>query len=354
MQERLLKLLFSDRPTLLEKGVLGLLAVFSYVYGAVQRGREYAYECGWLKTIKVGRPVISVGNLTWGGTGKTPLVEFLVNRLRERGVKVCVLMRGYQPRGLAASGASDEAQLLRRHLPNVLIKEGRDRVRSAAEVMAMDSPDGFILDDGFQHRQIFRDLDIVVLDATRPFGNQRLIPRGILREPVSSLSRAQIVVLTKVDQVSIDALRVLQSDVTRQNPSAVIAHAIHQPVDFWDHRQQSAVPLANLKGRKAVAFCGLGNPQSFFKTLGDVGVEVVDTQSYRDHYVYRLGDVLALSDRARKMGAQLLLSTEKDAVKLESFYEAWAGLDLLILRIKLRFIHGQEFIDQRISHLFKR
>jgi tetraacyldisaccharide 4'-kinase len=306
------------------------LAAASVPYGAAVRLRNRLFDTGWKRRHKVGVPVVSVGNLTLGGTGKTPCVEYLARFFRERGKQVAILSRGYKGAGVP----NDEALVLEENLPDVPHLQGADRVALAAMAIEELEAELLILDDGFQHRRLARDLDVVLLDATDPFGHGRIFPRGLLREPKSSLRRSDVVMLTRCDQIDQSALNRLTEQVRKLNPGRPVVATTHTPIAWLQHGQVDQ-PADALRGRRVAAFCGIGNPDAFRRTLKDVGVEPLAERAFPDHHAYTRSDVEELRVWARQQPADAaLVTTQKDLVKLR--VDRIGERELLALRVGLQ------------------
>ncbi len=288
--------------------------------------RHGAYRRRWLKVRKLNRPVISVGNLTVGGTGKTPFVAWLARRLLERGWKPSILTRGYRRRGRSlislAPGTErvtdprrvgDEPALLARALPEVPIVVGANRYEAGKLAEREYNVDVHLLDDGFQHLALARDVDIVLVDVTQKFSDRALLPAGPLREPCAALARADMIVLTRVDLGDPEPV---EGQVSRINPQAKIFHSTTKLCGLVDVATGRIYPTAAFHGEPVRAFCGLGNPKAFFADLKKWGFSVVGENSFRDHHDYSNGDVEALELSARKSGAAALMTTEKDTMNL--------------------------------------
>jgi tetraacyldisaccharide 4'-kinase len=306
------------------------LIPFSIAYSAGVRVRNGLYRLGILKSFDIGAPVISVGNLTTGGTGKTPLVEFLAAQLAADGRRVCVLTRGYRRQSsgrvvvsdyenvlVDVSAAGDEALLLAERL------RGRaaviaDANRVAAARWAIENLDSnlFILDDAFQHQQIRRDLNILTVDAANEWGNRKVLPAGILREPMKELVRADCVVITRANEApKADQLRAAISQVsphTRVFTSQMKPFAA-RPLKGPDHLSAQIIDHAPV-----AAFCGIGNPASFFSLIRRQGHALRHTRAFSDHYNYRQRDIDRFIKDASAHGATAVLTTAKDAVKIGS------------------------------------
>jgi tetraacyldisaccharide 4'-kinase len=317
---------------------LGLSAA-SLPYGSAVWARNRLFDAGWKKQCRVGVPVVSVGNLTVGGTGKTPCVEYVARFYRERGVRVTILSRGYG----AAGGPNDEALVLEDNLPDVPHLQDADRVALAGIAVEELEAELLILDDGFQHRRLARDLDIVLVDATDPFGHGRLLPRGLLREPPSSLSRADAVVLTRCDQAPDSNVNQLTTHVRKLAPGRPVVQTTHAPVG-WQQQGQPDRPVDTLRGRPVAAFCGIGNPEAFRATLREVGSEPIAFRTFPDHHAYSRADVDALRTWARQQPTDAaLVTTQKDAVKLR--IDRIGERDLLALRVGLQVRPGPDADD---------
>ncbi len=304
------------------------LAAVEPVYALAVGRRNAAFDDGSRVIERVEVPVISVGNITAGGTGKTPLVIDLVQRLERMGRKVGVVSRGYKA---AAGGVADELALVGRKVPGAICVANPDRVAGARAAIGRGA-DVIVLDDGFQHRRIGRDLDIVVIDATDPFGGERLLPRGRLREPVASLARAGLVVVSRADAVDADVLSALMERVGRFGRSVTCRHAPAGLYDVDGNRCDAAV------GRVFV-FAGVGNPKAFEGTVVRAGLTVVGRRWWGDHHRYTPADLAEVRESVRRVGADFAVTTEKDAVKLVGLARSVAD-DLRVLAIEIDYLDG--------------
>jgi tetraacyldisaccharide 4'-kinase len=288
------------------------LRVASIFYALGVRSRNWAFDHGWKKIERAPLPVISLGNVTAGGTGKTPLAAFVARRLRERGLRVCFISRGF---GAGEKGTNDEALVLDALCPDVPHLQNPDRV--AAARIAHEELDSqlIILDDGFQHRRLARDLDIVLVDATNPWGFGRLLPRGLLREPVSSLRRADLIVITRVDQAPRDRVDAIRREILRIHPQGGIAEATFPPVRLINSAGAGAA-LDSLGTRSIAAFCGIGNPPAFRASLEKLGWHVAEVRSYPDHHNYTRADIEDLERWCRGLPVEAVVCTQKDLVKI--------------------------------------
>lgn len=311
-------------------GVLGkviriALSPMGYAYGTAMSLRRLAYAKGWSKSEKPDVPVICIGNLTMGGTGKTPFVCLAVRECARLGRRPGILLRGYRSK---TGGISDEAELYRRFFPDYPIEVGADRLASAARAIKAGA-EVLILDDGFQHLRIRRDCDIVLIDASRPLG--RVLPAGPLREPASALSAAGAVILTHSDRTpNNESLEQLARTVRHYNPGVPIFHSRHAPVRLREAGKSEEMDIGLLSRMKVVALCAIARPDSFVRTLIDCGAEVAGKLFFPDHHPIGDGVVQGL-EMARKMGARLVV-TEKDAVK-PAFSRPGAG-EILVLGVE--------------------
>ncbi len=282
-------------------------------WGSIMALRNAAYDHGWLAVTQAGVPVVCVGNLTLGGTGKTPLVAWVVRRLTGHGCQPAIVSRGY---GAASGGRSDEAAELAILLPGVRHVADRDRI-AAATAAAAAGADIVVLDDGFQHRRLARDLDLVAIDATDPFGCGHVFPRGLLRERLAGVARADAVILTRAGSVSPERRAEIHDRLAAacggRMPS-VWAEASHAPVAVRD-QAGTRHAIDWLAGRRIAAFAGIGNPSAFRRTLASLGADVVAFRPYADHHPYAPADLTDLASWARAHDAALV-TTLKDLVKL--------------------------------------
>lgn len=326
-------------------GVRALLAGVVPFYRAAVALRNRRFDRSPHAIHHAAVPVISIGNLTTGGTGKTPLVGWVVRELRSRGATPTILSRGY--RSLDAAG-NDEKRMLDRLCPGVPHFQDPDRAASSARAVAAGA-DVLVLDDGFQHRRLHRDLDIVLIDAVNPWGYGRLLPRGLLREPRTALRRAHLVIITRADLCSADQLHALHRAVSRRT-DAPIAHAAFRPAGLVNAAGESA-PLTQLATHRWQAFCGIGNPVGFERTLAGLshGKPEVDLQAFPDHHHYTQADIDGIVRHAHARGATALLTTEKDLAKLP--HACLAGLPLWALRIDVDMMRDEDAVLAAIENV---
>lgn len=322
------------------RSVLGALAdVLAAPYAGAVRLRRWAYRRGVLHSHAAAVPVVCVGNLSTGGTGKTPMVAWVVRHLQQQGKKPAILTRGYKAR----RGVSDEAELLKA-LTGADVVVQPDRVAGAAGAVAAGA-DVCVMDDGFQHLRLRRDFNILLLDATRPVETLHSPPCGLMREGLWAMRDAQAVVLTRCDLASEASLGALEARVRAAAPRAVVARAVHQAAALIDESGTRHGTDA-LAGRNVLAFCGLGNPGAFFRTLKGLGAKLVATESLGDHAAYNQADLERLDARARAAGAEALVTTEKDYVKLARLSRPGS---LWRLAVEMRFVAGENELTQKLD-----
>jgi tetraacyldisaccharide 4'-kinase len=356
------------------------LQVLSWLWNAGAQAKLWLYQNRILHDHPLGCLVVVVGNLTAGGTGKTPVVEKFARALRDRGRKVAILSRGYRSKSaplwkkwwyalnhaeeppprivsdgervlLNSEDAGDEPYMLARNLPGVIVLVDKNRVKSGAFAIKKFGCDTLVLDDGFQYMPLKGRLNLLLVDKTNPFGNGHLLPRGVLREPIKHLRRASYVFLTKSNGQRDPELEAL---IKQHNPDVDIIECAHRPQylqrfgrppDAADARE----PLTFLKNRRVLAFSGIATPESFEKFLRDLGALIVARERFLDHYRYADEDFKALFEAARENGAECLVTTEKDAVRIPDDYIC--PLPLYYLRLEIDIIRGAADFDEAVSRI---
>lgn len=318
-------------------------------YASVMLLRNKLYDSGLLKASRLERPVISIGNITAGGTGKTPVVRWIAERLREEGRQVGILTRGYKA---GPNLVADEVQMLERSLNEgsarpVYLRAQPDRLAAGQSLLKEHSNIGvLLLDDGFQHRRLARDFDLVLVSAANPFGYGHVLPRGLLREPRRGLRRSTALVLTHADQVSAGDLSRIESQLRSYAPGVPIYRAVHVQAGLRSPRCASAgppdQPLDLLSRRPFFAFCGIGSPEVFDSQLRRFGKQYVGHRWLDDHHRYTAADLITLRAQARQAGAQLLVTTEKDWVKVASLPESHALPEIMRIDLHVRFLDGSD------------
>jgi tetraacyldisaccharide 4'-kinase len=334
-------------------GWVELLRLPAAGFATLARLRAFAYGRGWLPSVRVEAPVVSIGNITAGGTGKTPFTAFLVRELARRGWSAGVLSRGYRtPRG---SGVNDESRWMAEHLPDVPLRQDPDRVRGAQALVTEAGVDLVVLDDGFQHRRLRRDLDLVLVDATRPWGLppgpgaspvRACLPRGLLREPATALARADAIVLTRCDLVAPQVVEDLRREVTRLAPGRPVLGAVHRAARLTDPDGGARV-LMELEGREVDLVSALGNPESFQRTVESLGASVHAHRVFPDHHDYRTGDLEGLGQDGR-----WIVTSEKDGVKLAGVQAAGdGGARAHVLGVELDLVEGAAVLAALLDSL---
>lgn len=330
------------------------LAVLAPGYGLAIAARNRMFDLGLKKTVRLDRPVISVGNLTTGGTGKTPMVIELARLLIEQGERPAVLLRGYMA---GSDGPSDEAAELVNELGSAVpVEANPDRVQGARRVLAANPQTTvFLLDDGFQHRRVHRDLNIVLIDATRPFGFNHLLPRGLLREPTRNLRRADAVILTRCDLVPPDVRADLDKRIQALTGQPPIAHTAGHWSGFRDETGDK--PGEYLKPLKVIGACAIGNPAAFTRMLEAAAGEVLAVHHFDDHHAYQKNEVRDLLADARTKGANAVVVTEKDWVKWQPLLDTQGSVTnmppVIRPKLSLRFLDGTEAVKTSLKRVIQ-
>jgi tetraacyldisaccharide 4'-kinase len=331
-------------------GAGGLLAAMAGGYRGVLGAREWLYARGVLHSRTLDCPVVSIGNLTVGGTGKTPAVELAVRTLADLGHRPAVLSRGYGRSGggvqvvadaasirLDAEEAGDEPFLLARRLPGVPVVVGPNRHEAGRVALARFGVTAIVLDDGFQHRTLRKDLEILMTRAGRPWGNGRLLPGGPLREPLSGLARAHLVIATGARRL--DEAEEVTATVRRVAPVVPVLTAVHVPIECFEARGMRFVALDALGGARLLAFAGIGSPAGFCRTLREAAATVVDFQEFADHHWYTREELAGLERRAAEVRADGFVTTEKDWVRLRALPPL--GRPVYVLSVRLMLTSGE-------------
>ncbi len=333
-----------------------LLLPFSWVYGVIVILRNAAYDAGVFAAREAGVPVISVGNLTTGGTGKTPLVAYLAERLLNRGLNVGVLSRGYRRRShgvvvvsdgseiLAGPDAGgDEPVMLAHRLRKVSVVVAEKRWEGARHAVESLGSQVLVLDDGFQHRALKRNADIVVLDGRRDITREPLLPAGRRREPLAALGRADVIALSKIAQGDPSPTWMREVEAGRGTQAIRYHYRVDSVRAVCDDHE---IPHSSLRGVKVLAFSGIADHAGFLQTLAALGVETGGAKEFEDHHRYTAPDIALLKDLAGRAGAAQLVTTEKDAVKVRPWA---AGLPVLYLRIGVEIDEGGEALSALIE-----
>lgn len=353
----------------------GFLRLLSHVFHGLVRLRAALYRGRVLRARHLGCLVIVVGNLTVGGTGKTPVVEKLARSLRARGRKVAILSRGYKSRRepvlrqwlrwiahvepppprvvsdgssvlLDSETAGDEPYMLARNLPGVLVITDKDRVKAGLYAIRKFGVDTLILDDGFQYYKLQDHLQLLLIDKSNPFGNGRLLPRGILREPIASMRRASYVFLTKSDGSPDEQLAAV---IEANRPGTDVIECTHAPKALGAVHGESAMPLESLRGRRVAALSAIAMPESFEGFLVELGADVVLRRRFLDHHRFTDRELMAFYAEAAEAGAEWILTTEKDAVRVP--VAPSPGLPFYFLRVEIEILSGVSDFEEAVSRI---
>ncbi len=346
------------------RGIALFLSFFYYVY---VYGFKLAISLGLIPLTEFSIPVISVGNITLGGTGKTSLVEYLAEYIKRKlNLRVCIISRGYGAPNLTNVGdivqvvesdshginkdwrdVGDEAFLLAAHLPNVPIVVSNNKVKACTQAVKELAAQVIILDDGFQTSSIKKNLDIVMLSAEKPFGNKCLLPRGILREPVQNLERAQVVLM--LDNAGKQNIPLLKEYLDQYFVFSYIGQARYMPTSIKGLNVDMDEELSSLRESKVMAVCGLGNPHSFYQTLQEAGITLIKTMSYPDHYPYNEDDMQMINGVAKGARADFIITSEKDALKMPILKGPY--VPVLVLQTSFEIDEPKAFLELLTSTL---
>lgn len=353
------------------RAVLWWLKRFAGLYGAIVQLRLWLFDHGILHRYPLGCQVISVGNITAGGTGKTPMVEALARVLQQKGRKVAILSRGYRkkedslgtrvrrgldrkpPPRIVSDGkkvlldsehAGDEPYMLAKNLDGVVVLVDKDRVNSGRYAVRTFGCDTLLLDDGFQYQRLKHRMDLVLVDCGNPFGNGNVLPRGILREPLRNLRRARFLCITKVRGRDTSDLREL---IRKYNSTAGLMECDHVPRSLRDAFTRAERPLSDLRGAKVFSVAGIASPAGFDTSLEDLGATILDRRHFADHHRYSADEIADILSRAVELGADRIVTTEKDAVRMPR--PETLPLPIYYLRIEIRFNSGLEEFERCVG-----
>lgn len=331
-----------------ERGIIPLLIrtfflVLSFIYFLLVKGFSFLCASGIISSYISDKKIISVGNITVGGTGKTPFELYLVETFfQER--KVAIISGGYN---------EDELNLLQYKLPQVKILSGKNRINLIRRAQSLFDLDIIILDDGFQQWRIKKDIEIVLIDASNPFSNGRLLPAGLLREPLSSLKRADIFVLTKVAE-SMQDLGLIKAKIQEINKKAVIFECNHRAVGVYEPIDKKDLLLESLRGRRIFTFSAIGSSESFRRTLEHLDVNIVGSKDYLDHHKYVKTDIDNIINAASDSQAEIIITTEKDWMRLDAnmVWKLSNNQKFYLLKIAIEPITEQKILNEELSKLF--
>jgi tetraacyldisaccharide 4'-kinase len=324
------------------RGALRLVETF---YALAMSWRNRRYDQGRATIHRAAVPVVSVGNITLGGTGKTPLVQWIARWYRSHQVRVAIVSRGYRAE---EGGRNDEARELEQKLPDVPHLQNPDRAAAARIAVEELETQLIVLDDGFQHRRLARDLDIVLLDALEPFGFEHVFPRGTLREPLVGLRRADVIILSRSDAIDPSRREDIRRRVRSLAPRSAWAEVRHAAMELISATGRRAA-LDSLSGLSVAAFCGLGNPAGFRHTIHSCGYALAGFREFPDHHCYSRADMESLAAWAERLGAAAVLCTHKDLVKIG--LDQLGRLPLWAVRAEIDFIAGQNNLESRLLAL---
>ena len=353
----------------------GLLYFFSFVFEAIARLRFYLYDNRIFRDAQLGCLVVVVGNLTVGGTGKTPIVEKIARSLADKGRRVAILSRGYKSKSdslprkilrwfthgespkprvvsdgkrvlLDSSVAGDEPFMLARNLPGVIVIVDKNRVRAGHYAVSEFGADTLVLDDGFQYLPLKGQIPLLLVDKTNPFGNKRLLPRGILREPVSHLKRASYIFLTKSDG---EKDFELEQTIRKFNKTAEIIECSHRLRYLVDFSNGEKSELSVLKGRRVACFSAIAAPESFERFLRELGANLVYKKRFLDHHKFSVSELDAVFAEAKRAGAEFVVTTEKDSVRIDTAYKT--ALPFFYTKLEIDILNGTQDFENAVERI---
>jgi tetraacyldisaccharide 4'-kinase len=354
LKEYYLSILYGQQRGFIAALIKSTLSTFTYPYSAVLNARNILFKIGVVKSTRLPVKVISIGNITTGGTGKTPLVEFVARYLLEKKMKVAILSRGYggnNPLQKNNDNVNDECLILMENLQDVPVLAGKDRVKNGVRAIRDYDVDCLILDDGFQHFRIRRDLDIVVIDSLNPFGGENLIPRGSLREPLKNLGRADLFIISHCNQSNEQTVKSIYEKLKHVNSHAPVCESIHRPVQIENITDGSILEPEWLKGKRVYGLSAIGSPESFAYTLKELEADLIKHRKFHDHYNYNRKEINDVVSEAKKLGADAIIVTQKDIVKIRNM--DIKDFDILSLKIEIQITKGIELYEEAIDRVFK-
>ncbi len=312
----------------------------SWVYGGAVGTMRACYEKKIFRRRRLPFPVVSVGNLTWGGTGKTPLVEYLAYKVAQRYKTPLILSRGY---------SLDEVEQMRHHLPKAIVGAGKNRLKVAEELAKKQRIDLAILDDGLQHWPIERDIEIIVINALNPFGNEKLIPRGILREPLAVLKKAAILVLSHTNLAKPQEVEKLKARIRTLAPNAFLVESYLEPLFFYRADRRTRIPLEKLQNHRVATFSGVGTPRSFQLLLSRHQIKPIRNFEFEDHHVFTEAELQEIKQVSQTAGVDEIITTEKDFYRDPE--KTRRILNPLVLAARLRIAEGEDVLTERLFRL---
>lgn len=336
----ILALMKDERNDVFDTIVKGVLRLLSWVYTLAVKIVDFSYKSGLRREHKAGAIVISVGNITLGGTGKTPFTIFLADHFQAMGINCAILTRGY---------GNDENKMIKDELPDISVFVGQDRVTSA-QLAVSEGKDVLILDDGFQHRRIARDLNILMLDSTKMFGNRFLLPRGTLREPIRSLKRADFFMLSKTDRINEEQKEEIMRQLNTTFPGKPVVSTRHKP-SFLTDVTGSAHSIDSLCGKKVMLLSGIADPDYFAFLVEQTGAAIISRLDYPDHHCYRQMDIGKVYAKCATENIEAIIVTKKDHVKLKELDISSIEDKVFVMNIIVDIVRGKERLVARLNSI---
>ena len=366
LRERIIRIIRGDIHSRSDRFLSALLCIVSIIYKLAVSLRLFLYRHRLLRQEMLGCTVISIGNITVGGTGKTPVTEMFAKALRKGGRRVAILSRGYKKkkRGrlvsrvpiivsdskkiyLNSDEAGDEPYMLAKNLDGVSVLVDKNRLHSGEYALKKMGADTLLLDDGFQYLRIGRQYDIVLIDCTNPFGFNRLLPRGLLREPLTSLRRADYIFITKREKM--DSVEDLKKNILKYNPSVEILECMHDPQYFQELSSKEKFSLSFIKNKKIAALSAIADPEGFEDTLRRLGADIEITKRFIDHHRFSKKEIRSVVEDAQNADLDLIVTTEKDAVRMPLIGEQ--RIRMVYLRVEIKIVHGASDFNDFVSSL---
>ncbi|QDU35589.1 Tetraacyldisaccharide 4'-kinase [Poriferisphaera corsica] len=351
-EQDIIKIMSGEDQSFVGKGMRCVMRSIEPIYSMAMTCRNKMFDHGIRQQHDLGRPTISIGNITTGGTGKTPFVTMLAEHLIKLGHRPAILMRGYH----SDDSGSDEAMVYRNILGNKVVVEANPSRIKGAKTVLLNHPETsvFILDDGFQHRTASRQLDIVLIDATQPFGHKHVIPRGLLRESISSLKRADLIVLTRSDQVQNQEIKYINQTLTQITDQQSFIKTKHAWTHFLNNDDQ-IVPLNQVSTLNVLAITGIGNPNAFRSTLERHVKSIIHFKAMPDHHQYTNDDVSTILAQAKSNSSDALIMTEKDYVKFKPLIADHNNTMVKILRpnLAIQFLENKNIFYNHVGNIFQ-
>jgi tetraacyldisaccharide 4'-kinase len=352
LKEYYLSILYGQQGGFTAALIKSTLSAFTYPYSAVLNTREFLYKNSVFKSTRLPVKVISIGNITTGGTGKTPLVEFIARYLLEKNKKVAILSRGYggnNPLQKNNDNVNDECLILKENLREVPVLAGKDRVSNGKKAIREFGVDCLLLDDGFQYLKLKRDLDIVVIDSLNPFGGENLIPRGSLREPLKNLGRAGLFIISHCNQSKKQIIKSIYTKLNYVNNDAPVCESIHRPMHIESMTDGSILGPEWLMGKRIYGLSAIGNPESFTYTLKGLGADLIKHRKFHDHHNYNREEMGYIVSEARSLDADAIVVTQKDIVKIRKM--DIKDFNILSLKIEMQITKGIKLYKKAIDRV---